>query len=92
MVKAWKGFTMLTMQPIGYVRSPFNSTQDVPKDWVRSMRRKEFFEIREEFEEGLRDIEGFSHRSRTVRSLSCALRSLRKSTRAVTLVSKGSLS
>jgi tRNA-Thr(GGU) m(6)t(6)A37 methyltransferase TsaA len=61
MAKAWKGFIMLTMQPIGYVRSPFSSTQEVPKGLGAQHEAEGVLEIREEFAEGLLDIEGFSH-------------------------------
>lgn len=52
---------MLTMQPIGYVRSPFSNTQDVPKGLGAKHEAEGVLEIREEFAEGLLDIEGFSH-------------------------------
>ena len=52
---------MLTMQPIGYVRSPFSNTRDIPKGLGAKHEAEGVLEIREEFAEGLLDIEGFSH-------------------------------
>jgi len=52
---------MFDMQPIGAVRSPYRSTQDVPKGLGTKHEAEGVLEIREEFEEGLLDIEGFSH-------------------------------
>ena len=44
---------MFTMQAIGYVRSPYNSTQDVPKGLGAKHEAEGVLEIREEFEDGL---------------------------------------
>jgi len=52
---------MFDMQPIGFVRSPYRSTQDVPKGLGAKHEAEGVLEIQEEFEEGLLDIEGFSH-------------------------------
>ena len=52
---------MISMQPIGYVRSPFQSTRDIPKGLGAKHDTGGALEIRAEFEEGLLDIEGFSH-------------------------------
>jgi tRNA-Thr(GGU) m(6)t(6)A37 methyltransferase TsaA len=52
---------MLTMQPIGYVRSPYKETQDIPKGLGAKHEAEGVLEIRPEFELGLTDIEGFSH-------------------------------
>ena len=52
---------MLSMQPIGYVRSPYKRTEDVPKGLGAKQEAEGFLEIRPEFEPGLTDIEGFSH-------------------------------
>ena len=52
---------MLTMQHIGYVRSPFSNTRDVPKGLGAKHEAEGVLEIREEFADGLLDIEGFSH-------------------------------
>jgi tRNA-Thr(GGU) m(6)t(6)A37 methyltransferase TsaA len=52
---------MLSMQPIGYVRSPFRNTQEIPKGLGAKHEAEGVLEIRAEFEPGLADIEGFSH-------------------------------
>jgi tRNA-Thr(GGU) m(6)t(6)A37 methyltransferase TsaA len=49
------------MQPIGYVRSPYRDTQEVPKGLGAKHEVEGTLEIRAEFEPGLTDIEGFSH-------------------------------
>jgi tRNA-Thr(GGU) m(6)t(6)A37 methyltransferase TsaA len=52
---------MFSMQPIGYVRSPFKDTHEVPKGLGAKHEAEGVLEIRAEFEPGLKDIEGFSH-------------------------------
>jgi tRNA (adenine37-N6)-methyltransferase len=52
---------VLTMQPIGYVRSPYKETQDIPKGLGAKHEAEGVLEIRPEFDLGLTDIEGFSH-------------------------------
>lgn len=52
---------MFTPQPIGYVRSPYQSSQQVPKGLGAKHDAIGVFEILPEFEAGLTDIEGFSH-------------------------------
>jgi tRNA-Thr(GGU) m(6)t(6)A37 methyltransferase TsaA len=49
------------MRPIGYVRSPYQSTGEVPKGLGAQHPADGFLEILPEFEPGLQDIEGFSH-------------------------------
>jgi tRNA-Thr(GGU) m(6)t(6)A37 methyltransferase TsaA len=49
------------MQPIGYVRSPYNDTQEIPKGLGARHEMEGSLEIRTEFAPGLTDIEGFSH-------------------------------
>ena len=51
----------ISMQPIGHVRSPHKSTQDVPKGLGAQHDAEGVLEVRPEFEAGLTDIEGFSH-------------------------------
>ena len=46
---------------IGYVRSPYRDTRDVPKGLGAKHEVEGVLEIRAEFEPGLKDIEGFSH-------------------------------
>jgi tRNA-Thr(GGU) m(6)t(6)A37 methyltransferase TsaA len=52
---------MLSMQPIGYVRSPYSDTRAVPKGLGAKHDAEGVLEILAEFEPGLQDIEGFSH-------------------------------
>ena len=49
------------MQPIGYVRSPYRDTKEIPKGLGAKHDAEGLLEIRPEFEPGLKDIEGFSH-------------------------------
>lgn len=52
---------MFSMQPIGYVRSPYAATQEIPKGLGAKHEAEGILEISAEFEPGLTDIEGFSH-------------------------------
>ncbi len=52
---------MWAMQTIGYVRSPYRETRQVPKGLGAKHEAEGILEIRAEFEDGLQDIEGFSH-------------------------------
>jgi tRNA-Thr(GGU) m(6)t(6)A37 methyltransferase TsaA len=49
------------MQPIGYVRSPFKETHEIPKGLGATHEAVGLLDIDPEFETGLADIEGFSH-------------------------------
>jgi len=49
------------MQPIGYVKSPYRNTHEIPKGLGAKHDAEGMLEIRPEFEPGLKDIEGFSH-------------------------------
>jgi tRNA-Thr(GGU) m(6)t(6)A37 methyltransferase TsaA len=49
------------MQPIGYIRSPYNDTREVPKGLGAAHEAEGTIEVLPEFEPGLTDIEGFSH-------------------------------
>ena len=49
------------MRPIGYIRSPYTDTQQVPKGLGAKHTMEGILEVLPEFEEGLQDIEGFSH-------------------------------
>jgi tRNA-Thr(GGU) m(6)t(6)A37 methyltransferase TsaA len=49
------------MQPIGYVRSPFTATGQIPKGPGAKHDAEGTLEILAEFAPGLMDIEGFSH-------------------------------
>jgi len=52
---------MLSMQPIGNVRSPYREGHEIPKGLGAKHDAEGILEIRAEFEPGLKDIEGFSH-------------------------------
>jgi tRNA-Thr(GGU) m(6)t(6)A37 methyltransferase TsaA len=52
---------MFSPQAIGYVRSPYSESQQVPKGLGAKHEAEGFLEILPQFEAGLADIEGFSH-------------------------------
>ncbi len=52
---------MFTSQPIGFVRSPYKNTTDVPRGLGAQHQAEGVLAIQPEFEPGLTDIEGFSH-------------------------------
>jgi tRNA (adenine37-N6)-methyltransferase len=52
---------MFTFRPIGYVRSPYKSTQEIPKGFGAKHEAEGVLELLPELEAGLTDIEGFSH-------------------------------
>ena len=52
---------MITLQPIGTIRSPFTSTSEIPRGPGASHTAEGVLEFLPELEAGLTDIEGFSH-------------------------------
>jgi tRNA-Thr(GGU) m(6)t(6)A37 methyltransferase TsaA len=52
---------VLAMRPIGYVRSPFSETSEIPKGPGAEHTALGTLELLPELEPGLQDIEGFSH-------------------------------
>lgn len=50
----------MELKPIGVIRSPYKRAKDVP---IQAYRSKEIAEVEvfKEYEDGLKDIEGFSH-------------------------------
>lgn len=52
---------MFTMRPVGFVRSQYTETSQVPKGCGAKHEAEGLIEVLEEFEAGLLDIEGFSH-------------------------------
>lgn len=52
---------IIEMRPIGTVRSPFSETSAIPKGPGAKHEAEGVLEIEPEYEEGLRDVEGFSH-------------------------------
>ena len=49
------------MKPIGYVRNAYTNTDQIPKGLGAEHKAEGVLEILREFEQGLLDIEGFSH-------------------------------
>ena len=49
------------MRPVGFVRSPYAETSQVPKGCGAEHRAEGTIELLPEFEAGLLDVEGFSH-------------------------------
>lgn len=49
------------MRPIGFVRSPYSETAQIPKGFGAQHQAEGTLEILPEYEPGLTDIEGFSH-------------------------------
>ena len=52
---------MITVQPIGYVHSPYQQSAAIPKGLGARQDAEGVIELLREFEPGLKDIEGFSH-------------------------------
>ena len=52
---------MITMQPVGFVRSPYQDPAEIPMGLGAQHDAEGVLEIRPELEAGLTDIEGFSH-------------------------------
>jgi tRNA-Thr(GGU) m(6)t(6)A37 methyltransferase TsaA len=52
---------MFEMRPVGFIRSQYTDTSQVPKGCGAKHEAEGFIEMLEEFEEGLLDVEGFSH-------------------------------
>lgn len=52
---------VIDMQPVGFVRSPYSETGQIPRGCGAKHDAEGILEILPEFEEGLTDIEGFSH-------------------------------
>jgi tRNA-Thr(GGU) m(6)t(6)A37 methyltransferase TsaA len=52
---------MFEMKAIGFVSSPYTDTSQIPKGCGASHQAEGVLEILPEYEEGLTDVEGFSH-------------------------------
>jgi tRNA (adenine37-N6)-methyltransferase len=52
---------MFTPRPIGYVRSPYKDTGEIPKGLGAKHEAEGVLEMLSEFEVGLTDVEGLSH-------------------------------
>jgi tRNA-Thr(GGU) m(6)t(6)A37 methyltransferase TsaA len=51
----------VTMRPVGFVRSPFTQTSQIPKGPGAEHSAEGVLELLPELEAGLADVEGFSH-------------------------------
>ena len=54
---------MFEALPIGFVRSPFQASSDIPRGLGTQHEAEGVLQILRKYEEGLQDIEGFSHLS-----------------------------
>jgi tRNA-Thr(GGU) m(6)t(6)A37 methyltransferase TsaA len=54
-------FEMFTSRPIGFVNSPYKETKEVPKGLGAQHDADGVLKILPQYEQGLTDIEGFSH-------------------------------
>jgi tRNA-Thr(GGU) m(6)t(6)A37 methyltransferase TsaA len=52
---------MFTARPIGFIHSQFNETSAIPKGLGAKHEAEGVIELLRDFEQGLKDIEGFSH-------------------------------
>ena len=52
---------MFSPEPIGYIRSPYQNTEQVPKGLGAQHAAEGILDILPPYEAGLTDIEGFSH-------------------------------
>jgi tRNA (adenine37-N6)-methyltransferase len=52
---------MFSPQPIGYAKTPYQNTKQIPKGLGAKHEAEGILEILPQFEAGLTDIEGFSH-------------------------------
>src|SRR3712207_3307645 len=52
---------MFSMRPVGFIRSEFEETAQIPRGCGARHVAEGWIEVEPEFEEGLLDIEGFSH-------------------------------
>lgn len=50
-----------SVRHVGYVRSPYSETSQIPKGCGAQHQAEGFLELLPEYEQGLLDIEGFSH-------------------------------
>src|SRR5262249_14732594 len=60
-LSGWSFIAMFTPRAIGFARSPYTDTKSIPKGLGAKHEAEGALEILPEFEDGLTDIEGFSH-------------------------------
>lgn len=51
----------IVMNPIGVIHSPYKEPKDMPIQGIFKPETEAWIEINEEYSEGLKDLEGFSH-------------------------------
>lgn len=51
----------ISFRPIGYVNSPYSETSQIPKGFGAQHEAEGVLDLLPEYEQGLTDIEGFSH-------------------------------
>ena len=56
-----QGAAVFSLQPIGYMRSSYTNTREIPKGLGAKHEAEGVLEVKKELEPGLTDIEGFSH-------------------------------
>jgi tRNA-Thr(GGU) m(6)t(6)A37 methyltransferase TsaA len=61
MIQSGSDDLTIEMKPIGVVRSPHGTTADIPKGPGAKHKAEGTLDLRPELEDGLADIEGFSH-------------------------------
>lgn len=52
---------VMKLMPIGHVRSPYSETGQIPKGLGAEHQAEGVIDVAPEFEDGLTDVEGFSH-------------------------------
>jgi tRNA (adenine37-N6)-methyltransferase len=52
---------MFTSQPIGFIRTPYQATSQIPKGYGAKHYAEGVLDVLPQFEAGLTDVEGFSH-------------------------------
>lgn len=51
----------LIIKPIGYIRSPYKTFENIPIQGKFRNKEKALIELKKEYEPGLKDLDGFSH-------------------------------
>ncbi|MCD6394158.1 MAG: tRNA (N6-threonylcarbamoyladenosine(37)-N6)-methyltransferase TrmO [Planctomycetes bacterium] len=51
----------ITINPIGVIHSPYKEPRDMPIQGIFEPEAEAWVELKEEFSDGLKDLEGFSH-------------------------------
>lgn len=51
----------IEFHPVGIIRSPFKTTEEIPRQSIHAADKTAVIEIREEFKDGLKDLEKLSY-------------------------------